>query len=160
MSFGALGKLNGKKHPKILYAPSVYELSSSETMDAFFQWVYERRNCTVYVDEIAAVATATTFPFHLGACYMRGRERGVEVWAATQRPARVPMICFSEAEHTYCFYLKMRPDRIRVEQDAGIDADDIHALPKRQFIYTSLDRAIIHAQLNPDKVAALKSAGG
>lgn len=127
--------LKAKEHPRIIYAPTYAELQDAETIDQFFQWIYQRRNCTVYVDETAAITDATNFPFHFGACYMRGRERNIEVFASTQRPARVPLIVFSEAEHVYCFRLNMPGDRERVEQMTGIPAEVIRELPKREFIY-------------------------
>lgn len=135
----ALTKLDVRKHPHIIYAPDPYELSDPETIDLFFQWVYERRNCTLYIDELYAVTSATVYPFHLGACYTRGRERRVETWGATQRPARVPQIVSTEAEHVYCFRLRAPQDRERVEDLAGIPADAIARLPKHQFIYAPQD---------------------
>jgi hypothetical protein len=128
-------KLKAADHPKIVYAPSYEELQDADTVDEFFRWVYTRRHCTVYVDEVAAIATATEFPFHLGACYMRGRERGVEIWASTQRPSRIPLICYSEAEHAYVFRLNFPADRQRVEDMTGIHGETLRALAKREFIY-------------------------
>jgi hypothetical protein len=125
--------------PRIIYAPSYEELTDEETMDTFFRWVYERGNCTVYVDELYAITRGDSYPWNLGACYTRGRERNVEIWGATQRPARVPQIVFSESEHVYCFRLRMPQDRERVEQMTGISEDRIAALQKRHFIYAPQD---------------------
>lgn len=134
-SFEKVYTLKAKDHPKIVYAPSYEELQDAETVDEFFRWIYQRRNCTVYVDEVASIATATEFPFHLGACYMRGRERKVEIWASTQRPSRIPLICYSEAEHAYVFRLNFPSDRYKVEEMTGIKADTLKRLRKREFIY-------------------------
>src|SRR6266516_4899548 len=101
--------------PKLVYRPVYDELSSDETVDLFFNWIYQRKNTTLYVDEIYSVAHGDVYPPHYGACLTRGREVGVVVYTATQRPAFVPQIMFSEAEHVYCFYLKMPRDRERVE---------------------------------------------
>jgi hypothetical protein len=128
-------KLKAAEHPRIIYAPSYEELQDADTVEEFFRWVYQRRHCTVYVDEVASIATATDFPFHLGACYMRGREHGVEIWASTQRPSRIPLICYSEAEHAYVFRLNFPADRQRVEDMTGIASDTLRSLAKREFIY-------------------------
>jgi hypothetical protein len=124
-----------EKLPRVIYAPTYDELLDPDTVDDFFKWVYLRKNCLVYVDELYAITKNDTYPFHLGACYTRGRERQIETWGATQRPARVPQIVFSEAEHVYCFRLRMPQDRDRVEDMTGIPAESIALLPKRRFIY-------------------------
>lgn len=121
--------------PKLTYRPSYEELSSDETMDLFFQWVFQRRNTTLYVDEIYAIAHGDSYPPHYGACLTRGREVGVVVYTATQRPAFVPQIMFSESEHVYCFFLKMPRDRERVEAMTGLDRRKVHQLPKHQFYH-------------------------
>lgn len=123
------------KYPKIIYAPHYAELQDAEVIDEFFQWIYLRKNCTVYIDELYAITKNDNYPWHMGACYTRGRERKIETWGATQRPARVPQIVFSESEHVYCFRLRMPQDRERVEDMTGIPAPAIQALPKRRFIY-------------------------
>lgn len=135
----SLSTLVASKAPKLIYRPVFEELSSDETMDLFFQWVFQRKNTTLYVDEIYSVAHGDVYPPHYGACLTRGREVGVVVYTATQRPAFVPQIMFSESEHVYCFYLKMPRDRERVEAMTGIDKREIHSLPKHQFLYAPQD---------------------
>lgn len=123
------------KIPRVIYAPHYAELQDLEAMDEFFQWIYLRKNCTVYIDELYAITKNDNYPWYMGACYTRGRERQIETWGATQRPARVPQIVFSESEHVYCFRLRMPQDRDRVEDMTGIPAESIAELPKRRFIY-------------------------
>src|SRR5258705_1882015 len=154
-SLNGIKQIHATRNPRVIYAPIYGELRNAETIDAFLQWVYERGNCTLYIDEVAAISSASEYPFHLGACYMRGRERRLETWAATQRPARIPLICISAAENTYCFYLKMRVDLQRAENDTGIPQEMIHALPKRQFIYTGNGPDMLRMQLNPETVTAM-----
>lgn len=124
-----------RKIPRAIYAPTYNELQDAATIDEFFQWIYLRKNCLVYIDELYAITKNDVYPWHMGACYTRGRERNIETWGATQRPARVPQIVFSESEHVYCFRLRMPQDRDRVEDMTGIPAESIAALPKRRFIY-------------------------
>lgn len=123
----------------ILYAPSFDELDDEDSVDAFFQWIYQRKNTTVYVDELMAISKGDVYPRHLGACLTRGRERGVETWCATQRPTRIPQVVLSESEHVYAFKLRLAGDRERVEQTAGIPQETIAALQKRQFVYAPQD---------------------
>lgn len=134
-----LDSLTQSAAPKLIYRPVYDELQDPETMDLFFQWVYRRRNTALYVDEIYAVAKGDVYPWHFGACLTRGREVGVTVYTATQRPARVPQIVFSESEHVYCFFLKMPRDRDRMDEMAGLDPVAIRTLPKHSFYYAPQD---------------------
>lgn len=134
--YRSLKSLTQATWPKLVYRPTYDELQDTDTMDAFFRWVYMRKNTTVYVDEVYGITNGDTFPYYYGACLTRGRELNVETWSSTQRPHRIPQIVMSEAEHTYCFRLRMPQDRLRVEAFAGIPEDAIRTLPKRQFIYS------------------------
>lgn len=129
-----LAELVQAKEPRLIYRPVYAELNDDEIMDEFFEWVYLRKNTTLYVDEIYAVAHGDVYPWYLGACLTRGRERGIQVFIASQRPSRVPQVMFSEAEHVYCFNLKMPQDRERMADITGLTDDDL-ALPKHQFYY-------------------------
>lgn len=108
---------------RIIYKPSPYELRDPVATDRFFEWVYKRGNTTLYVDEVYAICQASEYPIHYGACLTRGRERGISTFTATQRPSRIPMVVLSESEFDYCFSLKIRDDRKRVEELTGIDED-------------------------------------
>lgn len=127
------------EEPRIIYRPVYAELQSWDALDKFFEWIYQRHNTTLYVDEVYGVTQGPRFPYHLGACLTRGRERRVEVWAATQRPAFVPAIFFSEAEHMYCFRLQMPQDREKMYDVAGLDPDVLAELPKHHFLYARPD---------------------
>lgn len=141
--FSELLNLDPVESPRVIYAPRYEELSDSEQVNDFFRWVYDRHNCTVYVDELAGVTSGDSYPYYYGACLMRGRELGVEVWSGSQRPTRIPQIAMSEAEHVYCFKLKMTQDRQRMESLAEIPQEKIAALPKQHFLYAPQDGGVI-----------------
>lgn len=127
------------KVPRMIYRPDADELLDADAQDQFFRWCYDRGNCVVYVDEVFAVASANTVPHHLLACVTRGRERGVQLYASTQRPSGIPLVVLSESEHVYAFRLKLPGDRERMEDVTGIDANVIGKIPKRQFYYCPQD---------------------
>jgi energy-coupling factor transporter ATP-binding protein EcfA2 len=127
------------KAARILYRPTYEELADVDTQDAFFEWIFRRRNTTVYVDELATVTQGDQYPFHFGACFTRGRELNIETWCSTQRPTRIPQIVLSESEHVYCFRLRLYQDRAKVEQTAQIPESAIVGLPKQEFIYARQD---------------------
>lgn len=124
---------------KLCYRPDYGESQNATLQNRFWHWIYQRRHTTVYVDETAAVTNGDQFPYYYGACFMRGRELGIEVWSATQRPMRIPQVVLSESEHVYAFRLRLPQDRQRVEQLTGIDADQIAALRKHEFLYAPQD---------------------
>lgn len=143
--FRSLDKLAGVKpedFPRIIYRPDFAELRDPESIDPFFQWVYDRRRTTCYIDETAGVTQGDNFPYHYGACLMRGREHGVEIWSATQRPMRIPQIAMSEAEHVFIFSQRMMQDRQRVSSLTSVPLESISTLRKRQFIYAPQDGEI------------------
>lgn len=131
-------KLDPRKHPRVIYAPTPAELRDRELMEAFFAWVYERRNTLLYIDEIYSIAFGTDLPDGLQAILTRGRERRVPVWGATQRPMFVPTAFLTEAEHAYLFRLQAPQDRKKVADFYGIDAEALNGLGKRLFYYARI----------------------
>lgn len=130
------------KWPRLLYRPSYQEMQDDDVQERVWEWLYQRGSCTIYVDETAAITRGDQAPDGYGAGLMRGRERGIEMWSATQRPTRIPQIVLSESEHVYAFHLRLRRDRVRVEELSGIDEDAIEQLAKRQFIYASQEDGV------------------
>lgn len=139
--YRSLATLTKAKEERLIYRPSWQELQDPDELEAFFSWVYQRRNCTLYVDELFGICQGEVYPPHFGACLTRGRELGIDVWSATQRPKRVPQVALSESEHYYVFYLKLSQDRERVRDLTGIDDQEIAALPKYDFLYSRQDSA-------------------
>lgn len=141
--YRSLATLTKAKEPRLIYRPSWQELQDSDELEAFFSWVYQCRNRTLYVDELFGIAQGEVYPPHFGACLTRGRELGIDVWSATQRPKRVPQVALSEAEHYYAFYLKLSQDRERVRDLTGIESEQIAVLPKYQFLYARQDSGTV-----------------
>lgn len=134
-----LKSLTKHKDKTLLYRPSLAESVDDDAKNRLWEWLYRRGNTTVYVDETAAATNGDVFPFYYGGCLMRGRELGIELWSATQRPTRIPQVVLSESEHVYAFRLRLPQDRERVEALTGIDRKQIAALAKRQFLYARQD---------------------
>jgi len=124
---------------KVIYAPNAEELRSQTHIDAFFAWVYTRKNTYCYVDEVYAVSYRNEIPPHYHSILTRGRERGNGLLSATQRPMLIPTVIMSEAESWYVFRLSMDSDRKKVEQSIGLDSEQIRLLPKRFFYYVKAD---------------------
>lgn len=137
--YTTLAGLMQSTHPRLIYRPVYDELQDPDTINAFFEWIYQRRHTTVYVDELYGIAQRDTFPYYYGACLTRGRELGIEVFTATQRPSLIPGVVLSESEHIYQFKLKLPRDRDKAAELTGLDPQDIQGLAKRRFFYVRQD---------------------
>lgn len=84
-----------------------------------FRRCYDAQNLTVYLDEVYGVAPSGRPDDWLTALYTRGAELGIGVWAATQRPRRIPLIVLSEAAWTRLFRLKLQSDREYMAEQIG-----------------------------------------
>lgn len=88
--------------------------------EELFEKLYNTANLTLYIDEAYAVTPPGSRPGKwLSAMYTRGRERGIGVWAATQRPTWIPLFLISEADWMLVFRLNLQADRQRMASVAG-----------------------------------------
>lgn len=146
------------KAEKIIYAPDAAELRSVEMIDAFFAWVYHRKNTFLYVDEVYAVSYRNEIPPHYHSILTRGRERGNGLLSASQRPMLIPTVIMSESENWYVFRLNMEGDRRKIEQSIGLDQDAVSSLPKRLFYFVKADEDLqtppLTLSLRTRKIAA------
>jgi hypothetical protein len=111
------------KDGKAIYRPNPFEMDM-EFYDKFFEWVYERQNTIVYIDELMSIATSSQIPFFLKAILTRGRQRNTACWSLTQRPSGIPIICMSEATHFFVFDLNIKEDRDRLKKITGNEIMD------------------------------------
>jgi len=131
--------LKTEEAEKIIFKPPLEFIKDKDSVEDFFHWVYERRNCTLYVDEVMTCCFRGEIAFWLLAIVTRGRELGVSFIGATQRPKQIPISLLSEAERWAMFRVHIYDDAKRLEQTFGIDAELIQNLPKRRFYYGSVD---------------------
>lgn len=124
---------------RAIYAPSLHELDNADLHDRFFKFAYLRTNTCVYVDEVFAVTHGQDLPFYYKGCLTRGREKGVEVYSATQRPKDIPQVILSESEHYYVFKLRLEQDRLKIKTITGLSDDSQNGLSKTEFYYLNLD---------------------
>lgn len=130
-----LSQLPYAEEKRIIYRPPLFEERNSQAQDAFFEWVYFRKNTRLYIDEAYAVLGGTNPSFHLQACLTRGREKGISTIISTQRPKRIPFIFMSEAEHYYIFKVRMQEDMQRVYELTGLDPVIQASLNDYEFFY-------------------------
>lgn len=139
-SMQSLLELDPEKYPKIIFKPPPYYEYEKEPVDEFFNWVYQRGNCTLYIDEVMTTCFRGQISKPLLTVMTRGRELGVSFIGASQRPKQIPQSIITESEHRFIFLLTSYQDAKRIEENYRIDADEIVNLPKRYFYYSSVDK--------------------
>lgn len=89
--------------------------------DQFTHWlpymeaIYYAGDVTLYMDELYGVNKPGVAPGpELSALYTRGRELGIGVFAATQRPTLIPLFTLSEVEWIFCFRILVPHDVARM----------------------------------------------
>ena len=101
--------------------------------EAVFRWAYRLENVTIYIDELYGATEGTRPGQWLRACYTRGAELGIGVWAAFQRPRDIPKIALTEAEWRFLFQLPDPDDREFMRRQMGGDEATLEPLRERQF---------------------------
>ena len=130
-----LATLKTLSYPRCVYVPPVDIQDAPEKQDEFFWILYQRGNCTVYIDEVYSVCNGNVMPPYYKAILTRGRERGITCLSSTQRPKSIPQVLMSESEHFYIFRLQLDQDRERVNTLTGLASRRIQRLKKHQFYY-------------------------
>lgn len=128
-------ELQDSEARRIIYRPSLEEAEDKAAELAFFRWVYEQQHVRIYVDECSALLGDSRPNFYLKGCLTRGRELGVSVLAATQRPVSLPLITMTEASRFYVFRLNMEEDRERITKITGLTDAEQRGLLQYQFYY-------------------------
>lgn len=92
-------------------------------IDYWIPWLnllWDIGDVTGYIDEINLIVPPKRgAPVEFTRLYQQGRERGIGMWAATQRPVDIPRVCMTEAEWLFIFRLGSKSDRKRVADDGG-----------------------------------------
>lgn len=98
---------------------------SDELVSAFFQQIYMKENCGIYIDE------GFMLPYQdkwIRACLTQGRSKNIEMICLTQRPVKIDIWFLSEASYLAVFNLNVKDDKKRVSE--YMDGLTIRRLPK------------------------------
>lgn len=108
---------------RLLYQPSP-EHMNHESYNVVYQIVFESGNRMIYTDEVLRVVRPNgQAPPYYEACLTAGRQRGVGCMSATQRPSKVDLRVLSEAEHFFCFALRLPQDLQRMGDLMGSEVE-------------------------------------
>lgn len=128
---------------RIVYRPAP-ELEADtkifmDTMNDFLWWIYNRKNCILYVDEVTAISDSRNIlPGH-NAIMKRGRQRGIGCWNASQQPVNVHNTLLSESEHFFIFETTLQSHRDKLAGFMGEEVRNIIPKEHKYFYYSTRD---------------------
>lgn len=118
----------------------------------WFDLLWQIGDVTAYMDEInLLVYPRRVAPIGFSRLYQQGRERGIGVWAATQRPVNIPLICVTEAEWIFEFRLGNKADRKLIADYGDDNGDMLNPIRDMHGFWTyhqSWQKAVYTRQLN------------
>ena len=101
-----------------LYVPAIPGWQDAG-LDALMAATLKHGNCILYFDETNGLVSASQFSPEFARAVTQGRKHKVAVWAATQRPTRVPEILLSQAENWAIFRVITPQDRKKIAEYTG-----------------------------------------
>ena len=122
-TFAELPQAIADGYKRIIYRP-IYQELNDDYYNQFLMYAYNLGNCTVGIDEVKQVthsASESGMVEGYKAILTRGRELGVNVWSASQRPSSIPVVVYSESSHWFIFRLNAKPDRARIAEYTGYE---------------------------------------
>ena len=93
--------------------------------------LWEERGWTVYIDEIASLTDNMGLDAELRSLYKEARSSKITLVAATQRPARVPLECYSQARFLILWRTNDREELRRLAGMNGVDPEPVRAVVAR-----------------------------
>lgn len=88
---------------------------------------YKTGDRILFGDEVAGLAELGLAP-ELRTVWERGRSMGCGLWAASQRPALIPLHAYSACEHLFLAYESDQRTRQRYREIGGVDPDLVASL--------------------------------
>lgn len=146
---GELRRLS-RRATRMQYRPDI-EYQNSKGYDTVYEWCFRQGNMMVYTDETFQTMQGTKAPDWQRACITCGRELGVQMIFATQRPKGVDPRIMTEAESHACFHLRKVDDRKTMAETMG---DQVLVIPPRFAFWFCRDG------MREPRLAKLNLAGG
>lgn len=132
-----LAELPYVRKDRVIYAPATEEMNI-EYYNSLGDWVYEKGDCILWIDELMSVADSPQrYPFSLKKLYTRGRFKNAVCWSATQRPSDIPAIVLANSNHFFVFNTTLITDRKKMVDSTGCP-EFINLLPKYVFQYSTI----------------------
>jgi ABC-type dipeptide/oligopeptide/nickel transport system ATPase component len=107
--------------PRHTFDPDIDDAHMHRLFRAVILARYKRGNTILFADEVFGLAKELGLERVLNAVWMRGRSQGLGLWAASQRPAHIPLHAYSAAQH---LFIANDPDERTRERYAEIGGTD------------------------------------
>lgn len=143
-----LAQLDDIDTKKIIYVPS-YDEQNIETFDRFFNWIFERGNTILWIDELMSIGTVQSFPRGLGRIMQQGRSKNVGVWSCTQRPSGIPSCVPANSSYFFVFDMALPQDRKKLVETTGMIEFSEMPTGYNFWYYKMGDRRCVKARLKP-----------
>ena len=101
--------------------------------------LYVKGDCIIFDDEAVSLVREMNMRPDLVRLWTKGRSIGSGLWAATQRPAMVPLEMYDMAGHLFLAHDPDKRSRDRFEEIGGVDPDlvawVVEHLPQYHWLY-------------------------
>ena len=145
----SLEQLDDIETDKIIYVPD-FEEQTDDNFNRFFNWIFERGNTILWIDELMSIGTVQRYPRALGRIMQQGRSKGIGVWACTQRPSGIPAIVPASCSYFFVFDMALPQDRKKLVETTGML--EMYEMPTGYnfWYYKMGDRETVKATLKID----------
>lgn len=112
----------------IAFSPGPHAGKFAERFEMFCRIAFAAGNCTVLVEELSDVTSASFAPQPWARLTRQGRHRGLRLIACTQRPAKVDKDFLGSTTYVRTFTLRYPEDRRAMAAVMGVPTGDVDAL--------------------------------
>lgn len=125
--------------PHHTHDPEADEARHEEIFRKLHRVRYVKGDCIIADDEAVSLVREMNMKPDLLRIWTKGRSNGAGLWAATQRPAMVPLEMYDMASHLFLAYDPDKRNQERFSEIGGLDPDLIvsvvQRLPKYHWLY-------------------------
>lgn len=125
--------------PPHTFEPSVDDVRLHREFRKALLDSYRRGKRVVFADETYGLSEELGLDRELITLWSRARSMGTGLWAASQRPAYIPLWAYSQAEHLFIHYDPDKRARDRYDEIGGVDPGLVRAatlkLQKHEWLY-------------------------
>jgi len=126
----ALMRQAGSKKPMVIRL-----VSQNQYFNLWAAAVFSFGNCVAVAEELADVTSPSKAPAGWGQLVRRGRKRGIEIYAVTQRPSESDKTAMGNASAIHCGMLNRANDRKYMAAELDVTETDISQLGELEYLH-------------------------
>lgn len=125
--------------PHHTHDPEADEVRHEAVFHRMHRQLYVKGDNIIFDDEVVSLVREMDMKRDLTRIWTKGRSIGSGLWAATQRPAMVPLEMYDQADHLFLGTIKDKRSRERFGEISGSDQELVEAvvmkLPPYHWLY-------------------------